>query len=154
VISFLVVGIYWGNHHNILHAVKGVNSRMMLANLHLLFWLSIVPAATAWMGENEFEANTVALYGGVLVCCGIAFEVLRRQIVRNLSKNTALREAFDKQRRKVMLSSLLSIGAIPLAYVHPAISLTMFSLHSVIWLIPDMNIEKALTERQEHQHKS
>ena len=144
VISFLLIGIYWGNHHHLLHAVTRVNSGMIWANLHLLFWLSLVPVATGWMGENHFAPATVILYAILLIVCGQAYAILQHCILRTMDKDNPLLIAIKKQDRKVLASFILSLSAIPLAYVYYPISGLCLFLQSAIWLIPDRNIEKAL----------
>lgn len=143
-LSFSYVGIYWGNHHHLLHSVKNVTSGMMLANLNLLFWLSLIPFATGWMGENHFETNTVALYGVVLLLCGVAYYILQDVVQKNSHDINALRIAFKMSTQKGIISLVAYIAAIPLAFVHEYISFAIFILTSIMWLIPDKNIEKAL----------
>ena len=144
VISFLLIGIYWGNHHHLLHTVERVNSGMIWANLHLLFWLSLVPVATGWMGENHFAPATVILYAILLVVCGQAYSLLQHCILRTMDANSPFVRAVKKQDRKVLLSLVLALAAIPFAYIYYPISGLLFFLQSGIWLIPDKNIEKAL----------
>jgi uncharacterized membrane protein len=143
-LSFSYVGIYWGNHHHLLHSVRHVTSGMMLANLNLLFWLSLIPFATGWMGENHFETNTVALYGLVLLLCGIGYYILQKVVEKNSHDIDALRIAFKMSTRKGIVSLFAYIASVPMAYVHEYISFAIFILTSIMWLIPDKNIEKAL----------
>ena len=143
-ISFLMIGIYWGNHHHLLHTVKHINSNILLSNLHLLFWLSLVPFATGWMGENHFKPNTIILYSAVLLLCGVAYGILQYHIVKTLDEHSNVVVALKKQNKKIILSVLMVLVAIPFAYVHPAVSGSLFFLQPAIWLIPDKNIEKAL----------
>jgi uncharacterized membrane protein len=142
--SFLYIGIYWGNHHHLLHSVRQVSSGIMLANLNLLFWLSLIPFATGWMGENHFAPNTVAAYGCVLLVSGLAFYILMKTVERHAHENEALREAFVRLNRKGILSTAGYLASVPLAYVHPAVSAIIFAAVSVMWLIPDRNLERAL----------
>ncbi len=144
IISFLLVGIYWGNHHHLLHTVKYITSGIILSNLNLLFWLSLVPVATAWMGENHFAPNTIISYAVLLIICGISYGILKKYIVQTLKNETEVLAAIKKQDRKVFLGVIFVLSAIPLAYVHPALSGLVFLLQSAIWLVPDKNIEKAL----------
>jgi uncharacterized membrane protein len=144
ILSFIIVGIYWGNHHHLLHTVGHVNSRMIWANLHLLFWLSLVPVTTAWMGENNFSTVTVAAYAAVLDLCGVAYYVLLRVIERAHPANEDLRIPLQKQSRKGMLSAIAYTLAIPAAFIHPALSGFLFLLVAVFWWWPDRNIEKTL----------
>ena len=144
VLSFLFVGIYWGNHHHLLHAVKTVTSGIMLANLHLLFWLSLFPVATGWMGENHFAPNTIVLYAFVSLMAGLAYGILQQKILNHAPDFSPLRDALKKQTLKVAISAIATMLAIPMAYVHPAISGGLFFIQSGIWLIPDRNVERAL----------
>lgn len=144
VLSFLFVGIYWGNHHHLLQSIKKVNSGILLANLNLLFWLSLLPLATGWMGENAFAPNTIVLYAGIALVCGIAYSILQHQVLKITPQESPIRLAISKQNQKVYISVMACILAIPMAYVHPAISGGCFFIQSVIWLIPDKNVERAL----------
>src|SRR4051812_37201747 len=119
VLSFILIGIYWGNHHHLLHTVSQVSSRMIWANLHLLFWLSIVPFGTAWMGENNFSSTTVAVYAAILCCCGIAYYILLLVIAHSHPNHQDLLLPLEKQRRKGFVSFVAYLVAIPLAFVHP-----------------------------------
>jgi uncharacterized membrane protein len=144
--SFLFIGIYWGNHHHLLHTVKKVSSRIMLANLNLLFWLSLVPFATGWMGGNGFAPVTITVYAILLNLCGMAYYLLQDVILKEHRQNEAIKNVIQKQKRKGILSLALYSSAIPLSWVHPAISGALFILVSVMWLIPDKNIERVLNE--------
>jgi len=144
VISFLLVGIYWGNHHHLLHTLKHVNSRIILANLNLLFWLSLVPVATGWMGENHFAPNTIILYSALLICCGLSYAILQNTIIRSGLAQKEYTDALKKQSRKVIVSFTADLIAIPFAFVNPVISGVLLALQSLIWLIPDKNIEHTL----------
>lgn len=151
VLSFLLVGIYWGNHHNLLHGLKHVTSGILLANLHLLFWLSLVPFATGWMGENHFAPNTIIVYAIILSVCGIAYTILQVKIVKTLHEENELSIALKKQSGKAGISLLCCLASIPFAYVNPIISGILFFIYSAIWLIPDTNIEKAI--KNEHEKR-
>ena len=142
-LSFIIVGIYWGNHHHLLQTVGHVNSPMIWANLHLLFWLSIIPFGTAWMGENNFKSITVAVYAGILDLCGIAYYILLLVIKNSHPNNKALLLAWQKQTRKGVISNICYTIAIPLAFLHPLISGIIFFLVAVLWWIPDGNIERS-----------
>ena len=144
VLSFIIIGIYWGNHHHLLHTVAHVNSRMLWANLHLLFWLSLIPLATAWMGENNFKATTVAAYAALLDLCGFAYFILLRVIARTHPHNPALSIPLRKQSTKGTWSVVAYTLAIPLAFVHPAFSGCLFLLVAVLWWMPDRNIERSV----------
>jgi uncharacterized membrane protein len=144
VLSFVFVGIYWGNHHHLLHTVKKVNSGIIWSNLNLLFWLSLIPFATAWMGENHFAANTVVVYAILLLCCGISYTILQQAIFKSQKHSEALLHAFKKLEKKGWFSTISYLLAIPLAFVNPIISYALFLTVSIVWLIPDKNIERAL----------
>lgn len=143
VMSFLFIGIYWGNHHHLLHTVKKSNSYIMLANLNLLFWLSLVPFANAWMGENHFAAIPTAAYAGLLLVCGFAYDILRRVIENSLQHEHQLKHALKKQSTKGYISLFSYFSAIPLAFFNPYISVAIFCFVAVMWIIPDKNIEKS-----------
>ncbi|MFL5786940.1 MAG: TMEM175 family protein [Flavisolibacter sp.] len=144
ILSFIVVGIYWGNHHHLIHTVDSVNSKIIWANLHLLFWLSLIPFTTGWMGQNNFNKVTVAVYAALLTLCGIAYYILLKTIQGSHPHNTALLIPLKKQSRKGTISVIAYIAAIPLAFIHPIISAILFIFVLVIWWIPDRNIEKSL----------
>lgn len=144
VLSFLYVGIYWGNHHNLLHVAKKINAYIMLANLHLLFWLTLIPFTTAWMGENSFGPNTVALYAGNLTCAGIAYFILQKSIEKTLESNHKFRVALRHHSVKGIISQVAYALAIPLAYVEPLVSGLIFLATALMWIIPDRKIEKVL----------
>ena len=146
VVSFLMLGIYWGNHHHLLHTIKEVKGAILWANLHLLFWLSLVPFATAWMGENHFERNTVIVYAVLADLCGIAYYILLLNIKKCNPGNTALLEVLRKQSRKGILSNICYTLAIPAAFLHTGISGALIILVAIMWLIPDRNIERAVIE--------
>jgi uncharacterized membrane protein len=144
VLSFIFVAIYWNNHHHMLHASRRVNGAILWANVHLLFWLSLVPFVTAWMGENDFAALPVALYGGVLLMCGAAFTVLARLLVRLHGPDSTLATALGADV-KGWLSLVLYACAIPLAFVDRWIALGMYFCVAAMWLIPDRRIERTIT---------
>ena len=143
VLSFIFIGIYWANHHHLVHVVKTVSAGIIWSNLNLLFWLSLVPLATAWMGETHFAPLTVALYAVLLNLCGLAYTILQRVIIRYTPLSEALQLALKKQSVKGYYSLAGYTLAIPFAFVQPAISGLLFILVSLIWVIPDRNIEKA-----------
>jgi uncharacterized membrane protein len=143
VLSFVFIGIYWNNHHHLLHTVKHVNGRILWANLHLLFWLSLVPFVTRWMGDTQFAAEPVALYGIVLLFAAIAFTILVRTLIKHQGKHSDLAKAIGPDR-KGKISLALYVAAIPLVYVHPLISCAIYVIDAVIWLVPDSRIERYL----------
>ena len=144
VLSFVYLGIYWNNHHHMLHAATTVTGPMLWANLHLLFWLSLVPFATGWMGENHFAAAPAALYGVVLLMAAIAYVILQQLIIASQGPDSILKKAV-RADWKGKLSPLLYAAAIPLAFWRQWISLGLYVLVALIWLIPDRRIEHALT---------
>jgi uncharacterized membrane protein len=143
VLSFIYLGIYWNNHHHMLHATHRVTGSVLWANLHLLFWLSLVPFVTAWMGENHFASIPTAFYGGVLLMAAIAYTILQRQILRIEGPQSVLAIALGTDL-KGKLSPLVYIVAIGAAFVNPAIAEGMYLLVALTWLIPDRRIERAL----------
>jgi uncharacterized membrane protein len=145
ILSFIFIGIYWNNHHHLLHTVSKINSGMMWANLNLLFWLSLIPFATSWMGENHFVAFTVAVYAVLLLLCGCAFTILQLMIEKEIDDNSAIKKALTKVKKKGILSVVGYTAAIPLAYVSPVISGALFIAVAIIWFVPDKSIERALT---------
>jgi uncharacterized membrane protein len=145
VLSFILIGIYWNNHHHMLHATEHVNGRILWANLHLLFWLSLIPFTTAWMGENSFAPLPTAIYGFVLIMCAAAYTVLQNTIVAHHGPNSALARAVGHDR-KGHISLACYVAAVPLAFVHQGISLALYIFVAMIWLIPDRRIESTLYE--------
>lgn len=146
VLSFVMLGIYWGNHHHLLHTVKSVDSAMIWANLHLLFWLSLIPFGTAWMGEDNFSSVTVAVYAALLSLCGIAYYILLYNIRKCHPHSKELQVPLQKQSRRGQISMVAYLLAIPAAFVHPAISGAIFVGVATLWLMPDRNIEKTVKE--------
>ena len=145
VLSFVYIGIYWNNHHHMLHAAGKVSGRILWANLHLLFWLSLVPFVTGWMGENHFAALPVALYGVVLLMASIAYYILARFLAALHGKDSKLAVALGSDI-KGLSSSAIYVIAIPLSFVNPWIACALYVLVAVIWFIPDRRIEKVLAD--------
>ncbi|MGD1020303.1 MAG: TMEM175 family protein [Verrucomicrobiia bacterium] len=143
VLSFLYVGIYWNNHHHMLHSTKHVTGGILWANLHLLFWLSLFPFATAWVDENHLAATPTAVYGLVLLMAAIAYYTLQRAIIKLQGTDSVLAAAIGNDW-KGKLSPLLYFIAIPLAFVSPLISNGLYVLVALLWLIPDRRIERML----------
>ncbi|HEX4712610.1 TMEM175 family protein [Phenylobacterium sp.] len=143
VLSFVYVGIYWNNHHHLLQLARTVTGPILWANLHLLFWLSMVPFATAWMGENRLSTGPVALYGAVLIMNGIGYTLLMTLLVRHEGRDSALARAMGRDiKGKVSLAFYaLAIG---LAFVQPAVSVALYVLVALIWIIPDRRVERTL----------
>jgi len=144
VLSFVFLGIYWSNHHHLLQAVRHVNGRILWANLHLLFWLSLTPFVTSWMGENHFAAWPVAVYGAVLLLAAVAYFILTRELIALHGRDSTLAAAVGSDL-KGKGSLVLYAAAIPLAFWHPWIACALYVLVAVLWLIPDRRIEAALT---------
>jgi uncharacterized membrane protein len=144
VLSFIYLGIYWNNHHHLLQAVQHVNGRVLWANLHLLFWLSLVPFVTSWMGGNNFSSLPVALYGTVLVFAGIAYYILTRALIALHGRHSTLAKALGNDF-KGKISVVLYVVAIPFAFVRAWIACGVYLSVAIIWLIPDRRIEKTLT---------
>lgn len=142
VLSFVNLGIYWNNHHHLLHACTRISGNVLWANLHLLFWLSLVPFVTGWMGENDFAPIPIATYGAVLLMAAIAFWILLQTILRAEGPDASLRKAVGNDL-KGKLSPLFYLAAIPLAFVHTAISGALYVIVALMWLIPDRRFERA-----------
>jgi TMEM175 potassium channel family protein len=145
VLSFVFLGIYWSNHHHMLHVTDRINGAIMWANLHLLFWLSLVPFVTGWMGENHFAPLPTAVYGGVLLCSAIAFTTLARLIMAYQGPHSRLRAATGRDVKGIA-SMALYVAAIPLAFVHQLISDGIYLFVALMWLVPDRRIESKLLE--------
>lgn len=145
VLSFIYVGIYWNNHHHMFAVVNKVNGAVLWANMHLLFWLSMIPFATAWMGENHFASAPMAVYGFVLMMCGVAYGILMFILVRHHGEESVLSKAVGSDFKGKM-SVVCYIIAIPCAFVHVWISGAIYILVAMIWLIPDKRIENVLKE--------
>jgi uncharacterized membrane protein len=146
ILSFVFVGIYWNNHHHLLQAVRQVNGRVLWANLHLLFWLSLTPFVTAWMGETYFGDWPVAAYGVVLLLSGFAYSILTRVLIAQHGKESALAIAVGRDH-KGNLSILIYAVAIPVSFVEAHVACGLYALVALMWLIPDRRIESALAER-------
>lgn len=143
VMSFIYIGIYWSNHHHLLHTVEHVNGRILWANLHLLFWLSLVPFVTAWMGENHFANAPVSVYGMVLLAASIAYFVLTRVLIRTHGWDSQLGKAVGKDF-KGQISTGIYVIAVPLAWLNAWLAFSLYVLVAIMWLVPDRRIEKTL----------
>ena len=148
VVSFLYVGIYWNNHHHLLHSTQQVSAGILWANLHLLFWLSLFPFATGWMGENHFTPMPTAAYGVVLLLAGVAYYLLQLAIIARHGPQSVLAKAVGRDW-KGKLSLVVYLVAIPLAFASPWISNALYVLVALWWLIPDRRIERALGQSEE-----
>ena len=145
VLSFCYLAIYWNNHHHLLHTVKEVSGGILWANLHLLFWLSLFPFATGWMGENCFAATPTALYGVVLLMAALAWLILQRAIIRRHGRDSILAKAIGDDW-KGKLSTALYAAAVPLAFFNAATANGIYVFVALMWLIPDRRIERALVQ--------
>jgi uncharacterized membrane protein len=147
VLSFVYLGIYWNNHHHMLHVTRRVTGGILWANLHLLFWLSLTPFTTGWMGETHFAPVPTAVYGVVLLASAIAYYVLQQLIIRSQGPDSVLHAAVGRDK-KGRLSPVLYLLGIVAAFVHPGLSGALYALVALIWLIPDPRIERMLTAQQ------
>lgn len=145
VLSFVYVGIYWNNHHHLIHAVRRIGGGVLWANLHLLFWLSLIPFVTGWMGENHFAELPVALYGLVLFMSGLAYALLTRLLVVHDPQNTVLAAAVGIDR-KGMISLVLYLVGIGLAFVHAWLGFAVYVGVAVLWFVPDRRIERQIAQ--------
>jgi uncharacterized membrane protein len=143
VLSFVYVGIYWNNHHHMLHATERVTGPILWANLHLLFWLSLIPFTTAWMGDNHFAAAPSALYGAILLMAAIAYWILQQLIIASQGPDSFLRQAVGSDW-KGKVSPVIYAIAIPMAFWSHWIAQTLYVLVALMWLVPDRRIESAV----------
>jgi len=145
VLSYIFLGIYWNNHHHMLHATTRINGKILWANLHLLFWLSLIPFVTGWMGENHFASLPTAVYGVVLLLAAIAYWILQNTIIAAHGQESKLAVAVGRDL-KGKLSPLLYAAAIPLAFVREWIADAIYVLVALMWLVPDRRIESRLQD--------
>jgi uncharacterized membrane protein len=143
-VSFIYVGIYWNNHHHMLHATRQITGGIMWANLHLLFWLSLVPVVTAWVGENPYDEWPTAIYGALLFMAGIAYLILERAIVAHNGRDSALAAAVGTEI-KGRVSAAIYLLAVALAFVQHWVSDALYAIVAVLWIVPDPRIERFLT---------
>ena len=143
VLSYIFLGIYWNNHHHLLHAAEKINGRVLWANLHLLFWLSLIPFTTGWMGENHLAPLPTSVYGVVLLLSAIAYTILQNTIIAAGGDHSKLKMAVGSDR-KGKVSLLCYTAAIPLAFVRPWIATVLYVIVALIWLVPDRRIEHTL----------
>jgi uncharacterized membrane protein len=147
-LSFIYVGIYWGNHHHLLHTVKNVTPKIIWANMHLLFWLSLIPFATAWMGENCFQTFPVTVYAVLLCLCAAAYFLLQKTIQKNQRFSTPMLRAMELQSKKGIISFVAYLISAAFAYINPLLSEFIFFLVAFLWIIPDKNIENAIKDHE------
>jgi len=143
ILSFIYIGIYWSNHHHMLYSVKHVNGAVLWANIHLLFWLSLVPFSSGWMGENHFTKWPVILYGITLCMSGIAYYILAQALIKLHGRNSTLGIAIGKDKKGI-ISVVIYIIAIAAAFFNSSISLFLYAFVAAMWLIPDRRIEKKI----------
>ena len=146
VLSFIFVGIYWNNHHHLWQAVDRVNGSILWANLHLLFWLSLIPFVTGWMGENHFSTIPVAMYGVVLWLSAMAYYIMVLRLLAYHANDSLLAAALG-EGKKERISLFLYTAAIPLAFINPRIALALYVTVAILWLIPDRRIEKVFADK-------
>jgi uncharacterized membrane protein len=144
-LSFVYIGIYWNNHHHLLHATQHVNGATLWANLYLLFWLPLIPFTTAWVGENQVNPWPVALYGIVLLLAGIAYFLLTKALIRLHGQGSTLAKSIGSDR-KTKISIAIYAASIPLAFAQPWISCAGYVIVAIMWLVPDLRIERRLAE--------
>jgi len=150
ILSFIYIGIYWNNHHHMLHAAKHVNGKTLWANTHLLFWLSLIPFVTHWMGENNFTVWPVALYGIVLMMAGVAYYILAHSLIGLHGKNSTLAEAFGRDWKGILSVTFYAVG-IGLSFIKPWLGFATYALVAAIWFIPDKRIENKLANEKRHE---
>ncbi len=143
VLSFIYVGIYWNNHHHLFQLVKDVSGAVLWANLHLLFWLSLLPFVTGWMGENHFERTPVMVYGGVLIMAATAYLILVRALITHHGKQSALARAIGSDIKGIISIVIYGVGIVT-ASLHPWLGAGVYAFVAAMWLIPDRRIEKTL----------
>ena len=148
VLSFVFLGIYWNNHHHLFQAVEQVDGRVLWANLHLLFWLSLIPFASSWMGSNPFSAVPAAVYGVVLTLAGVAYTILVRVLLKRHSEDSVLARAVGSDF-KGRISVVICLASIPAALLNPIAAYAIYVLVALIWLAPDRRIEKQLVENED-----
>lgn len=145
-LSFIFVGIYWGNHHHLLHVVKRVSGGIMWSNMNLLFWLSLIPFGTGWMGKTHFSQNSVILYACLLMICGASYYILQKVIQSCHQTSPHMQKVFAGQEIKGIISLILYSISIGFAFLSPVVSGIIFFAVAILWLVPDKNIERALEE--------
>lgn len=148
-ISFIYLGIYWNNHHHLLHSIKKVSGGVLWANLHLLFWLSLVPFVTGWMGENNFAPATMTLYGFVLLMAAISYWILAHTLMRQHGKDSLISQALGNDI-KGKISIVIYISGIVVAFFNHWISAGLYVFVALMWLVPDTRIEKAIKDSSEN----
>jgi uncharacterized membrane protein len=153
VLSFAFLGIYWVNHHHLMQAAHHVDGRILWANLHLLFWLSLVPFGTAWIGGNNFASIPMAVYGVILLMCAMAYFLLVRALIRREGPESVIATAIGRDTKGV-ISPLLYVVAIPVALIAPWVSFVIYVAVALIWVVPDMRIERGIPDPHEGGHRA
>ena len=149
-LSFVFIAIYWNNHHHLMQAVRHVNGAVLWANMHLLFWLSLIPFVTAWMGENHFAHVPVAAYGAVLLFCGVAYFVLVRTLIALHGRESAVAVAIGSDVKGLVSLAAYAI-AIPLAFVSSGLAWALYAAVEILWLVPDRRFERTLADHHGHE---
>jgi uncharacterized membrane protein len=150
ILSFINIGIYWNNHHHLMHAVEQLNGKVMWANMHLLFWLSLIPFGSGWMGENNFSLWPVVVYGVILSMSGVAYFLLVRSLISIHNNDSILAKAVGKDS-KGKLSVLLYLAGVGLAFINPYLGFAMYVVVAAIWFVPDRRIEEKIEEVEEEK---
>lgn len=148
ILSFIYVGLYWNNHHHLFHIAEETKGSVLWANLHLLFWLSLVPFTTAWMGESDFASLPTAIYGAVLLMAAIAWWILQKVLLSVDDQNALLASAFETTWKE-NISPLLYIAGIILAFIQPWMACALYAVVALIWIVPDRRIERAVKEAEQ-----
>jgi uncharacterized membrane protein len=148
VLSFLYVAIYWNNHHHVFHAVQRVSGMTLWANLHLLFWLSLIPFVTRWMGESHFATWPVVCYGAVMLMCAVAWEIMRRVLLLHHETDSALTRALGRSFKEWISISIYFL-AIGVAFADPWLACALYALVAVIWFVPDRRVEREIEQKKE-----
>ena len=152
ILSFIYVAIYWNNHHHLLFAAKQINGKTLWANTHLLFWLSLIPFVSSWMGQNDFTKWTVALYGFVLFMCAVAYYILAQTMARHHGEGSTLHKAINKDTKGKISLVIYAIG-IGLSFVNPWLGFSMYALVAAMWFMPDRRIERQLNIASTEEEK-
>lgn len=147
ILSFINIGIYWNNHHHLMQSVEKVNGKVLWANMHLLFWLSLVPFSSGWMGENHFSQWPVAVYGIVLMMAGVAYYFLAHSLIQLHGKNSTLAKALGNDHKGI-LSVVVYIAGVGLSFINPWIGFSLYALVAAMWFIPDKRIEVKLEKKE------
>ena len=150
VLSFINVGIYWNNHHHLLHSVEHVNGKVLWANTHLLFWLSLIPFGSGWMGENHFATWPVAVYGFILMMAGVAYYILSQSLIGLHGKDSTLAKAVGNDRKGIS-SVIIYAAGVALTFINPWLGFASYVVVACIWFIPDKRIEEKLVEALEKE---